>query len=133
MECGSFEHSIGEEVKFLVDAYHPDDHLRYWRMSYQIGYGSSNGVVDRQSDGTLWGGPTLHDFRGKDNEFIVWADFDADLGLTTEPPTTCSTFGISIELSAHTKTMNGYDFLGSTHQHYKEVHAGLAMHHSEEE
>jgi hypothetical protein len=100
-------------------------------MRYQIGYGANNGVVDRQSDGTVWGGPVLQDFRGKEDDYIVWTDFDDDLGLTADPPTTCSTFGISIDLAVHTKTMNGYDFLGSAYQHYKEVHAGLAAHHSE--
>jgi hypothetical protein len=133
MECGSFEHSIGEQVKFLVDAYHPDNHLRYWYMSYQIGYGANNGVVDKLSDGTYWTDPSAEDFRGKDNEFIVWSDFDDNLGLTADPPTMCSTFGISIRLSACTKTTNGYTFLGSSYGHYKEVHAGLAAHHDEED
>lgn len=132
VECGSFEHSIGEEVKFLVDAYHEDDHLRYWRMTYQIGYGPSSGMVDRQCDGTVWGGPILEDFRGKNNEYIIWTNFDEDLGLTADPPTACSTFGISIQLGACTKATNGYSFLGSYHGHYQEVHAGLAAHHSEE-
>ncbi|MDD5723567.1 MAG: hypothetical protein PHY29_07485 [Syntrophales bacterium] len=131
MECGSFEHSIGEQVKFLVDAYHPDNHLRYWYMSYQIGYGANNGVVDKLSDGTYWSDSILEDFRGKEDEFVIWGDFDNNLGLTSDPPSTCSTFGISIQLSACTKTTNGYVFLGSTYGHYKETHAGLAVHHNQ--
>ena len=131
MECGSFEHAIGEQVKFLVDAYQPDNHLRYWQMTYQIGYGSSNGVIDQLSDGSLWGDPISEDFRGLDNEFVIWGDFDHDLGLTSVPPSTCGTFGISIELSACTKTTNGYSFLGSSYGHCKEVHAGLAVHHNQ--
>ncbi|MDY6822715.1 MAG: hypothetical protein SWH68_02800 [Thermodesulfobacteriota bacterium] len=132
MECGSFEHAIGEQVKFLVDAYHSDDHLRYWRMNYQIGYGTANGYIDRLSDGTVWAAdPLLEDFRGKDNENIIWTDFDADLGLTADPPTPCSTFGISVQLSAATKTTNGYNFLGSSYGHYQVVHAGLAVHHDQ--
>ena len=131
MECGSFEHSIGEEVKFLVDAYHPDNHLLYWYMSYQVGYGSNNGYIDKLSDGIYWSDPPLEDFRGKDNGYVIWGNFDYDLGLTADPPTTCSTFGISIQLSACTKTTNGYVFLGSAYGHYKEVHAGLAVHHSQ--
>jgi hypothetical protein len=102
-------------------------------MSYQIGYGANNGVVDKLSDGTYWTDPSAEDFRGKDNEFIVWSDFDDNLGLTADPPTMCSTFGISIRLSACTKTTNGYTFLGSSYGHYKEVHAGLAAHHDEED
>ncbi len=131
MECGSFEHTIGEQVQFKVDAYHPDDHLRYWQMSFQVGYGSNNGVIDQLSDGTVWADPDLEDFRGKDDEYVVWSSFDENLGLTGVPPTTCSTFGIAIQLSACTKTMNGYNYLGSTYGHYKEVHAGLAVHHNQ--
>ncbi|MDY6905275.1 MAG: hypothetical protein SWH61_11370 [Thermodesulfobacteriota bacterium] len=132
MACGSFEHVIGEQVMFLVDAYHPDNHLRYWHMTYQIGYGSSSGHVDRLSDGTVWAAdPLLEDFRGKDNQNIIWTNFDADLGLTADPPSPCSTFGIAIQLSAATKTINGYNFLGSSYGHYQEVHAGLAVHHDD--
>ncbi|RZN14303.1 MAG: hypothetical protein EF812_05825 [Methanosarcinales archaeon] len=128
MQCGAFDHLIGEEVKFLVDAYHEDDHLLYWSMSYQIGYGSAKGTVASDTSGY-----TVEDFRGKDNEFIVWEKFDENFGLTTIPPSTCSTFGVAIELAVCTKTTNGYDFLKSKHEHYKEVHAGLAVHHAEEE
>ena len=128
MNCGAFDHLIGEEVKFLVDAYHEDDHLLYWTMTYQIGYGSANGTVDEDTSGY-----TVEDFRGKDSEFIVWEDFDKDFGLTTDPPSTCSTFGVAIQLAVCTKITNGYDFLKSEHEHYKEVHAGLAVHHAEEE
>lgn len=131
MECGSFEHVIGDQVEFLVDAYHPDNHLRYWRMRYQIGYGTSKGDIARLSDGTVWADPLLENFRGKDNEFVIWSNFDHDLGLTLDPPTTCSTFGIAIELSACTKTIDGYNFLGSSYGHYQEVNAGLAVHHDQ--
>ena len=128
MNCGAFDHVIGEEVKFLVDAYHEDDHLLYWVMTYQIGYGTANGTVARDNSGY-----TVQDFRGKENEYIVWEDFDDDFGLTSEPPSTCSTFGVAIQLAVCTKTINGYDFLASEYEHYKEVHAGLAVHHAEEE
>ena len=128
MQCGAFDHLIGEEVKFLVDAYHEDDHLLYWSMIYQIGYGSANGTVASDTSGY-----TVEDFRGKDNEFIVWEHFDEDFGLTTDPPSTCSTFGVAIQLAVCSKITNGYDFLKSKHEHYKEVHAGLAVHHAEEE
>jgi hypothetical protein len=127
-ECGSFTHEIGQEVKFLVDAYHPDDHLRYWWMKYQVGYGSNNGNVAKLSDGTIWSGdPLQEDFHGKENEHIIWTDFDDDLGLTADPPTECNTFGISVELSVHTKITNGYGFL-AVYGHYDEKQAGLAVH-----
>lgn len=128
MNCGAFDHVIGEEVKFLVDAYHEDDHLLYWAMTYQIGYGPANGTVARDSSGC-----TEQDFHGKEDEYIVWEDFDDDFGLTSEPPSTCSTFGVAIQLAVCTKTTNGYEFLASEYEHYKEVHAGLAVHHAEEE
>ena len=128
MQCGAFDHLIGEEVKFRVDAYHEDDHLLYWSMTYQIGYGSANGTVALDTSGY-----TVEDFRGKANEFIVWEHFDENFGLTTVPPSTCSTFGVAIQLAVCSKITNGYDFLKSEHEHYKEVHAGLAVHHAEEE
>lgn len=128
MNCGAFDHLIGEEVKFLVDAYHEDDHLLYWKMTYQIGYGPAKGTVAQDTSGY-----TVEDFRGKDNAFVVWEHFDENFGLTTDPPSTCSTFGVAIQLAACTKTTDGYAFLASTYEHYKEVHAGLAVHHAEEE
>jgi hypothetical protein len=128
MNCGAFDHRIGEEVKFLVDAYHEEDHLLYWTMTYQIGYGPANGTVDEDTSGY-----TVEDFRGKDNEFIVWEKFDENFGLTTVPPSTCSTFGVAIQLAVCSKITNGYGFLASKDEHYKEVHAGLAVHHAEEE
>ncbi|MEA1894471.1 MAG: hypothetical protein U9N36_04545 [Euryarchaeota archaeon] len=127
MQCGAFDHLIGEEVKFLVDAYHEDDHLLYWSVIYQIGYGSANGTVSEDISGY-----TVEDFRGKDNEFIEWENFDEDFGLTTNHPSTCSTFGVAIQLAVCSKITNGYDFLKSKHEHYKEVHAGLAVHNAEE-
>ncbi len=126
--CGSFDHAFGEEVKFVIDAYHPDDHLRYWQIIYKIGYGATGGTVDRKCDGTVWGGTLLEDFRGKENESVVWTNFDSDFGITEGSSPPCSTFGVSIELSAATKTTNGYTFLGSSFEHYKRVMAGLAVH-----
>lgn len=102
MQCGAFDHLIGEEVKFRVDAYHEDDYLLYWSVTYQIGYGSANGTVASDTSGY-----TVEDFRGKDNEFIVWEHFDENFGLTTVPPSTCPTFGVAIQLAVCAKITKG--------------------------
>lgn len=141
MDCGAFEHLPGEQVKFLVDACHEDDHLRYWIMTYQIGYGPAKGTVDKKSDGSVWiTDPRLEDFHGKEcgmppvceeTNGINWVNFDGD---TTNPPAAdCPTFGMSIQLAACSKTTNGYSFLASKFGHYKEAHAGLAVHRADQE
>lgn len=130
IDCGSFEHSVGQQVKFTVDAYHPDEHLRYWKISYQVGYGDNMDGIDQLSDGSRWGDPLLENFKGKVDEDIIWSDFDADLGIVGEEPSQCNTFGISITLAATTKTIDGYKFLDSKYGHYQEVKAGLAVYHN---
>jgi len=134
-ECGSFAHEVKsprEAVEFLVDAYHEDDHLLYWKMTYQIGYGSAKGTIDEDQSGY-----TVGDFHGKENELVDWTYFDADFGWVADtrpspppkPAHDCTTFGVSVQLAVHDKVTDGEDFLGSAYGHYKEVHAGLAVSH----
>ena len=135
-DCGSFAHNIGDEVKFIVDAYHEDDHLLYWIMRYQIGYGSVAGKIAEDKTGE-----TQEDFHGKENETVSWTAFDADFGwvpggLNPTPTHDCDVYGVSVELEVRDKVTNGEVFLhtvithlGTYQYHYKEVHAGLAVFH----
>jgi len=139
-ECGSFIHAVGDVVQFRIDAYHEDDHLLYWTMRYQIGYGAAKGII-AGAIGKENMGYTIEDFHGKENELVDWTYFDKDFNWVPEsdatpPPRTppppkpahdCNTFGVSVELAAQSKTTDGEDFLGSAYGHYIAKFAGLAV------
>jgi len=133
-ECGSFAHNIGDKVKFKVDAYHEDDHLLYWKMTYQIGYGLAKGVIAKDESGY-----TIEDFHGKENEEVEWISFDANFGwvpggTNPTPAHACDVYGVSVELELRDKVTDGERFLhtvvthlGTYQYHFKEVHTGLAV------
>jgi hypothetical protein len=139
MECGSFIHNIGEAVQFLMDAYHPDNHLLYWQITYQIGYGAAKGTVAEDQSGY-----SVEDFKGIENALVDWTYFDKDFGWVAEsdsppaprppppvppkPAYPCTIFGVSVEIAVCDKITDGESFIATySTGHYVELHAGLAV------
>jgi len=51
--CGSLSYQSGNEDSIKIDAYHPENYLKYWYLKYKIGVKGSEGVISGEQISAL--------------------------------------------------------------------------------